>query len=181
MAPNEGGPGAAPLVAGSKGQSPWLGSSCQDDYSNEDDPIPFRRQVFSSAKDGILQFVLLGLEDRRGVPDWILRLANDRDGWDKYPWGSYVWPILYSQLRDANVRRWPSLYATEPRRDVDKKTYLIFGFTWAFKALSYNSCLEFQEEVLSTHDSWFFHGRLPIERLTPDEIEATMDLDRNRG
>ncbi|GKE82280.1 hypothetical protein Tco_1552280, partial [Tanacetum coccineum] len=64
---------------------------------------------------GILQFVLLGLEDRRGAPDWILR-------------------------------RWPSLYATEPRRDVDKKMYSIFGFTWAFK----NSCLEFQEEVLST-------------------------------
>ncbi|GJW98862.1 hypothetical protein Tco_0180670 [Tanacetum coccineum] len=43
------------------------------DYKNEDDPIPFRRRVFSSAKDG--------LEDRRKVPDWILRLANDRDGW----------------------------------------------------------------------------------------------------
>nr|GEV71290.1 hypothetical protein [Tanacetum cinerariifolium] len=52
---------------------------------------------------------------------------------DNYPWGSYVWPTLYSQLKDANVRRWPSLYATEPRRDVDKKTYSIFGFTWAFK------------------------------------------------
>ncbi|GJT90678.1 phospholipase-like protein [Tanacetum coccineum] len=34
---------------------------------------------------GILQLVLLGVEDRRAVPDWILRLA--RDGWDKYPWG----------------------------------------------------------------------------------------------
>ncbi|GJX25762.1 zinc finger, CCHC-type containing protein [Tanacetum coccineum] len=122
-----------------------------DDYNNEDDPIPFRRRVFSSAKDGILKFVLLGLEDRRGVPDWILRLANDRDGWDKYPWGSYVWSTLYSQLRDANVRRWPSLYANEPRRDVDKKTYSIFGFTWAFK------------------------GRLPTERLTPDENEARSD------
>ncbi|GKA86620.1 hypothetical protein Tco_0808331 [Tanacetum coccineum] len=43
------------------------------DYNNEDDPIPFRRLVFSSAKDGNLQFVLLGLEDTRGVPDWILR------------------------------------------------------------------------------------------------------------
>ncbi|GJX48269.1 hypothetical protein Tco_0273459 [Tanacetum coccineum] len=26
---------------------------------------------------GILQLVLLGVEDRRAVPDWILRLAND--------------------------------------------------------------------------------------------------------
>ncbi|GKC54985.1 hypothetical protein Tco_1077730 [Tanacetum coccineum] len=82
---------------------------------------------------GILQFVLLGFEDRHGVPDWILRLANDRDGWDKYPWGSYVLPTLYSQLRDANVRLWPNLYATKPRRDVDQKKYSIFGFTWAFK------------------------------------------------
>ncbi|GJR01548.1 phospholipase-like protein [Tanacetum coccineum] len=39
---------------------------------------------------GILQLVLLGLEDRRPVPNWILRLANDRDGWDDYPWGSIV-------------------------------------------------------------------------------------------
>ncbi|GJS14445.1 phospholipase-like protein [Tanacetum coccineum] len=153
------------------------------EYNNKDDPIPFRRRVFSSTKDGkpiigkmveklitneffdrlhddnavslccvgILQFVLLGLEDRRRVPGWILRLVNDRDGWDKYPWGLYVWPTLYSQLRDANVRRWPNLYATEPRRDVDKKTYSMFRFIWAFK------------------------GRLPTERLTPDENEARSD------
>ncbi|GJW49940.1 phospholipase-like protein [Tanacetum coccineum] len=29
---------------------------------------------------GILQLVLLGLEDKRPVPNWILRLANDREG-----------------------------------------------------------------------------------------------------
>nr|GFA95611.1 phospholipase-like protein [Tanacetum cinerariifolium] len=75
------------------------------DYKNEDDPIPFRRRVFSSAKDGILQFVLLGLEDRCKVSDWILKLANDRDGWDKYLWGLYVWPTLYYQLRDAKFNR----------------------------------------------------------------------------
>ncbi|GKA90384.1 hypothetical protein Tco_0812254 [Tanacetum coccineum] len=46
------------------------------DYKNEDDPISFRRRVFSSAKDGSLQFVLLGLEDRRKVPDWILRMQT---------------------------------------------------------------------------------------------------------
>ncbi|GJS36191.1 phospholipase-like protein [Tanacetum coccineum] len=98
------------------------------DYDNDDEPIPFSLYCV-----GILQLVLLGLEDRRRVPDWILRLENDRDGWDKYPWGSYIWPTLYSQLKDANVRRWPSLYDNEPRRDVDKKMYSIFGFTWAFK------------------------------------------------
>ncbi|GJZ70469.1 phospholipase-like protein [Tanacetum coccineum] len=122
------------------------------DYNDEDEPIPFRRRVFPSSLDGkpikgntvlqvikrkmfdelhkddavslccvgILQLVLLGVEDRCAVPDWILRLANDRDGWDKYPWD-----------------------------EVDKKTYSIFKFTWAFK------------------------GHLP-ERLTPDEIDQDM-------
>nr|GEU82185.1 cytochrome P450 [Tanacetum cinerariifolium] len=82
---------------------------------------------------GILQLVLLGLEDRRPVPNWILRLANDRDGCDNYPWGSHVWPTLYQQLKDANVRRWLALYATQPKYEVDKKSYSITGFAWAFK------------------------------------------------
>ncbi|GJT73602.1 hypothetical protein Tco_1032888 [Tanacetum coccineum] len=104
------------------------------DYNDEDEPIPFRRRVFSSSLDGkpikgntvlqvikskmfdelheddavslccvgILQLVLLGVEDRRAVPDWILRLANDRDGWDKYPWGSRG--ILGIFLRTGQIR-----------------------------------------------------------------------------
>ncbi|GKE08804.1 hypothetical protein Tco_1412355 [Tanacetum coccineum] len=134
-----------------------FGVEYSDDYDNDEDPIPFRRRMFSSSLDGkaitsktmeklidselfknlhdddavslccigILQFVLLGLENRHRVPDWI--------------------------LRDANVRRWPNLYAIEVSRDVDKKTYLMFGFTWAFK------------------------GRLHAERLTLDEIKARSD------
>ncbi|GJX97287.1 hypothetical protein Tco_0353085 [Tanacetum coccineum] len=118
-------------------------------YNNEDDPIPIRRRVFSSAKDGLM--------DRRGVPDWILRC-------------------------------WSSLYATQPKKYVDRKTYLIFGFTWAFKmwilesfrvgandyyerqrryprVVAWSSKRKFYRHMLHG----FFHGRLPIERSTPDE------------
>nr|GEX63291.1 hypothetical protein [Tanacetum cinerariifolium] len=59
--------------------------------------------LFAESEDTIFD---PGVEGRRIVPAWILRLANDRVGWDKYPWGSYVWPTLYSQLKDANVKRW---------------------------------------------------------------------------
>nr|GEY69887.1 hypothetical protein [Tanacetum cinerariifolium] len=96
----------------------------------------------------ILQLVLLGIEDRRPVPNWILRLANDIVSWDNYPWGSYVWPTLYKHLRDANVKRWQPLYASEPANETDTKTYSIEGFAWAFK------------------------GQLPVERLVSDETEA---------
>nr|GEV33469.1 phospholipase-like protein [Tanacetum cinerariifolium] len=82
---------------------------------------------------GILQLVILGVESRRVVPDWMLRLANDRVAWNKYPWGSYVWPTLYFQLRNENVKRWLPLYVVEPTNEDDVKTYSIFGYTWAFK------------------------------------------------
>nr|GEU70731.1 hypothetical protein [Tanacetum cinerariifolium] len=100
---------------------------------------------------GILQLVLLGAESRRNVPEWLLRIANDRVAWNKYPWGSYVWPTLYSQLRKANVRRWGALYVDQPRNEDDLTTYSIFGYTWAFK------------------------GNIPAARLTPDNNEARSD------
>ncbi|GJV43287.1 phospholipase-like protein [Tanacetum coccineum] len=111
------------------------------DYNNNKLPIPFRRRCFR-------HLVLLGVEAKRRIPDWMLRLANDRVGWDNYPWGSFVWPTLYSQLKNANVKRWPKLYASQPANEIDKKAYSIFGYTWAFK------------------------GNLPAARLTPDETEA---------
>nr|GEX59205.1 hypothetical protein [Tanacetum cinerariifolium] len=78
---------------------------------------------------GILQLVSLGVEGKPKIPDWMLRLENDRVGWDNYPWGSYLWPTLYSQLKNTNVRRWPKLYATQPTTKIDKKSYSIFGYT----------------------------------------------------
>ncbi|GKD59479.1 phospholipase-like protein, partial [Tanacetum coccineum] len=75
---------------------------------------------------GILQLVLLGAENKRNVPEWLLRIANDRVAWDKYPWGSYVWPTLYSQLRNATVRRWGPLYVDEPTNEDDRTTYSIY-------------------------------------------------------
>nr|GEW78619.1 ARID DNA-binding domain-containing protein [Tanacetum cinerariifolium] len=76
---------------------------------------------------GILQLVILGVESRLVVPDWMLRLANDRVAWKKYPWGSYVWPTLYSQLRNANVKRWSPLYVPQPANEDDVKTYQSLG------------------------------------------------------
>nr|GEU90457.1 phospholipase-like protein [Tanacetum cinerariifolium] len=105
--------------------------------------------------------------------------------------GSHVWPPSYQQLKDANVRRWPALYATQPINKVDKKSYLITGFTWAFKMwilesfrAATNDCYtryrrlprivywslknKFYRNMLKP----FLHGQLPVQRLVPDEIEA---------
>ncbi|GJT28727.1 phospholipase-like protein, partial [Tanacetum coccineum] len=140
---------------------------------------------------GIVQLVLLGLEDRRLVPNWILRLANDRDGWDNYPWGSYVWPTLYYNLRDANAKRWLPLYATESTNEDGNKSYSLLGFTWAFKTWILEMFRLGPNEYFTRHMryprivAWtsnkkfyramlrdFLHGLVPAERLIPDEAEA---------
>nr|GEU89998.1 phospholipase-like protein [Tanacetum cinerariifolium] len=142
---------------------------------------------------GILQLVILGVKSRRAVPDWMLRLANDRVAWNKYLWGSYVWPTLYSQLRNANVKRWSLLYVAQPTKEDDVKTYSIFGCTWAFKILE-----SFRVAAISYFDrynryhrvaAWskkkgrflghmvilFFQENMPAARLTPNDNEARSD------
>ncbi|GKA45415.1 RNA-directed DNA polymerase, eukaryota [Tanacetum coccineum] len=144
---------------------------------------------------GILQLVILGVESRRVVPDWMLRLANDRVAWNKYPWGSYVWPTLYSQLRNANVKRWSPLYVAQPTNEDDAKTYSIFGYTWAFKTWILESYRVTATTFFDRYNryprvaAWnkkkgrflgpmairFFEGNMPAARLTPDDNEARSD------
>ncbi|GJX48794.1 hypothetical protein Tco_0273984, partial [Tanacetum coccineum] len=138
--------------------------------------------------------VLLGVEDRRPVPNWILRLANDRVCWDNYPWGSYVWPTLYKHLRDANVKRWQPLYASDPTNETNTKTYSIEGFAWAFKTSIFESFRAVTDDYYTRYRchpqivAWslkrkfyrrmlkpMLHGQLPVERLVLDETE-----DRSR-
>ncbi|GKA36085.1 hypothetical protein Tco_0722576 [Tanacetum coccineum] len=137
---------------------------------------------------GILQLVILGVESKRVVPDWMLRLANDREAWDKYPCDSYVWPTLYSQLRNAVLKHWSPLYVDEPTDEDDSKKYSIFGYTWAFKTWILES---YRVTVITYFDrynrysrvaAWnkkkgrflepmvipFFEGNMSAARLTPD-------------
>nr|GFA18295.1 phospholipase-like protein [Tanacetum cinerariifolium] len=144
---------------------------------------------------GILQLVLLDAESRRNVSKWLLRIANDRVAWNKYPCGSYMWPTLYFQLRNANVRRWGPLYVDQSRNEDDPTTYSIFGYTWAFKTWILES---FRVTAIRYFDrfnryprvaAWIkkkgrflaemvipsFEENIPAARLTPDDNEARSD------
>ncbi|GJU67965.1 phospholipase-like protein [Tanacetum coccineum] len=137
-------------------------------------PIPFRRLVFDSDKDGghvngqmlldiingeefdnlhdevavavcqlaVLHFVLLGRQLAHNIPDWWLRLIDDKNGtWEIYPWGTLVWAQLYDQLENANVVRAEKLYAAQNRPIPRAAKYTLSGFTWAFKILCTSTTL----------------------------------------
>ncbi|GJY91466.1 phospholipase-like protein [Tanacetum coccineum] len=138
---------------------------------------------------GILQLVLLGYEIKCKVPEWLLRIANDRAAWDKYPWGSYVWPTLYFSLKNANVRRWGPLYVDPPANENDHTRYSLMGYTWAFKTWILES---FRVTAIRYYDHFNRYprvaawnkkkerflaemGNIHVARLTPDDYEARSD------
>ncbi|GJV41813.1 phospholipase-like protein [Tanacetum coccineum] len=160
-------------------------------------PIPFRRLVFDSDKDGghvngqmlldiingeefdnlhdevavavcqlaVLHFVLLGRQLAHNIPDWWLRLIDDKNGtWEIYPWGTLVWAQLYDQLENANVVRAEKLYAAQNRPIPRAAKYTLSGFTWAFKGARPNRRL--RPDAFEARAEWwvrsreFFDGRI---------------------
>ncbi|GJZ38407.1 hypothetical protein Tco_0584970 [Tanacetum coccineum] len=117
------------------------------DYNNEDEPIPFRRRVFSSAKDGK---PITGKMVEKLIQSELFYRLHDDDAVSLYCVVilQFILLGLEDRRRDANIKRWPSLYVTEPREVDDHKAYSLIGFTWAFKE------------------------GLPTARLTPNDIET---------
>ncbi|GJU47742.1 transposase, MuDR, MULE transposase domain protein [Tanacetum coccineum] len=139
----------------------------------------------------VLHMVLLGQEPKNNVPKWWLSLVDDINMWEKYPWGSYIWPKLYRQLKDANPKRWDRFYASlrGPIRRPAK--YTLSGFTWAFKtwileaykerALNYYTHVDRHPRAVAwvngetfyrSYLEPFFEGAEPIRRLRADAFEA---------
>ncbi|GJV33677.1 phospholipase-like protein [Tanacetum coccineum] len=158
--------------------------------------IPFRRRVFPSYLDGQ---PITGIDIANMINDESFAQLYDDDAvglcclaWDKYPWGSYVWPTLYSQLRNAIVKRWSPLYVDEPTDEDDAKKYSIFGYTWAFKTWILESYRVTAIRYFDRYNryprvaAWnkkkgrflgpmvilFFEGNMPAARLTPDDNGA---------
>ncbi|GJU39632.1 transposase, MuDR, MULE transposase domain protein [Tanacetum coccineum] len=139
----------------------------------------------------VLHMVLLGQEPKNNVPKWWLSLVDDINMWEKYPWGSYIWPKLYRQLKDANPKRWERFYASLRGRIRRPAKYTLSGFTWAFKtwileaykerALNYYTHVDRHPRAVAwvngetfyrSYLEPFFEGAEPIRRLRADAFEA---------
>ncbi|GJZ64910.1 hypothetical protein Tco_0621606, partial [Tanacetum coccineum] len=88
------------------------------DYNNEDDPIPFRRKVFSSAKDGK---PIIGKMLEEKIKSELFYRLKDHDDVSLCCVG-----ILQFVLLGLEDRR-------KQQEDDEHKSYSLFGFTWALK------------------------------------------------
>ncbi|GKD11481.1 phospholipase-like protein, partial [Tanacetum coccineum] len=112
----------------------------------------------------VLHLILLGRQPAHNIPEWWFRLIVDKNKWETYPWGSYVWAKLYRQLRYANSSRWDRFYACQALPNRPPAKYTLSGFTWAFKGARPNRRL--RPDAFEARAEWwvrsreFFDGRI---------------------
>nr|GEX70379.1 phospholipase-like protein [Tanacetum cinerariifolium] len=101
---------------------------------------------------GILQLVLLGVEDKRHVPNWILSDPTNETDTKSYSIEGFAWAFKTWILESfrAVTDDYYTRYRRHPRI-----------VAWSFKHKFYRDVLKHM-----------LHGQLPVERLVPDETEA---------
>ncbi|KAE8731997.1 hypothetical protein F3Y22_tig00002317pilonHSYRG00172 [Hibiscus syriacus] len=62
---------------------------------------------------------------RQPIPNDLIKLVEDLNAWNLFPWGSYLWKVTWNKLSSALDDR-KSLHG-------DSSKYTLTGFIWAFK------------------------------------------------
>ncbi|KAI9153380.1 hypothetical protein LWI28_010521 [Acer negundo] len=97
--------------------------------------------VFSEQYDAVklcllymLNWILMGLDEREKVPVWQFRLVEDLDAFDAFPWGAHVYRRSIYGFKHALDGRRRRFEQRQRRKGVDvhtTETYNIYGLTHA--------------------------------------------------
>ncbi|GKB32636.1 phospholipase-like, aminotransferase-like mobile domain protein [Tanacetum coccineum] len=83
-----------------------------------------------------LEVIFMGHELGSAVDDVFLRMVEDLDIWNNFPWGEYMWRELYGAIRNVNLNhKQEHLKALEINPNF-VLTYSLSGFLLAFKVSS---------------------------------------------
>nr|GEW54010.1 hypothetical protein [Tanacetum cinerariifolium] len=155
------------------------------DYDDEKEPIPFRHRVFCSSLDGR---PIRGKNVETLINSEAFKTLDDNDAVSLCCVG--ILQLVLSGLKDRRPTL-AGLICPQPKDEVDKKSYSITGFAWAFKTwilesfraamndyytcyrrlpriVAWSSKNKFYRNMLKP----FLQGQLPVQRLVPDENEA---------
>ncbi|KAI7753667.1 hypothetical protein M8C21_015809, partial [Ambrosia artemisiifolia] len=143
----------------------------------------------------LVEVGFMGCQSSSVVDSALLELVDDLDSWNTFPWGSYVWKVLYVQLHNALAKR-------SAQRALLPLNYSLEGFVWAFKiwifevfpyarnfaikhggiprAISWgkNKCITWKLALPFVMDATV-PGFEPLVVLTPTPAECTTDWWRS--
>ncbi|PWA38254.1 phospholipase-like protein [Artemisia annua] len=81
----------------------------------------------------LLEVVFMGRLLTDHVEDTLLRLVENLDEWNAYPWGEHIWRHLYNQLLNVvHKQKWTHLHGLNSVSNYIP-SYTLSGFVWVFK------------------------------------------------
>lgn len=84
-----------------------------------------------------LEVIFMGRELGSIVDDVLLRMVDDLEAWNKFPWGEHIWRELYAAIRNVN-----SKHNVEHHKALDKvPSYSLSGFLLSFKVSTFSQIL----------------------------------------
>ncbi|GJS98141.1 phospholipase-like protein [Tanacetum coccineum] len=137
-----------------------------------------------------LEVIFMGHELGSAVDDVFLRMVEDLDIWNNFPWGEYMWRELYGAIRNVNLNhKQEHLKALEINPNF-VPTYSLSGFLLAFKIwILESSCATGRwwykcSEAIPRGCSWSKH--FPLQswenygQLFPEGKKPNCDLYPNK-
>ena len=89
-----------------------------------------------------LEVIFMGKDLGSVIDDMLLRMVEDVDEWNAFPWGEYIWRQLYDSIRNvASKNRVGNSAPLGNTKSKDVPTYCLAGFVCAFKVINCNSLL----------------------------------------
>ncbi|GJY27072.1 phospholipase-like, aminotransferase-like mobile domain protein [Tanacetum coccineum] len=80
-----------------------------------------------------LEVIFMGRELVSVVDDVYLRMVNDLDAWNSFPWGEHIWRQLYDSIRNVSSKHKLEHLAGLKRNPNHVPSYSLTGFLFAFK------------------------------------------------
>ncbi|GKA05394.1 phospholipase-like, aminotransferase-like mobile domain protein [Tanacetum coccineum] len=82
-----------------------------------------------------LEVIFIGRELVSVVDDVYLRMVNDLDAWNSFPWGEHIWRQLYDSIRNVSSKHKLEHLVGLKRNPNHVLSYSLTGFLFAFKIL----------------------------------------------
>ncbi|KAJ0794719.1 putative phospholipase [Helianthus annuus] len=105
----------------------------------------------------LLELGFMGRESKSVVDPALLDLVDDLESWNSYPWGSYVWKVVYGQLHNALAER--SARVTS---------------IWIFEVFPYARKFAVKRGGIPRAISWDENQRITWELALPFVLDATV-------
>ena len=79
-----------------------------------------------------LESTLLSSDPKKSVSQFHLSMVDDLETFNRFPWGSVVYPATLEQLQTRDLRAKYTNYKEQLKAKRKKATYTLYGFPFAF-------------------------------------------------